>query len=552
MKFLFFSVVLLVSCEQKEASPLNNIEGNKLYKEGEELIQKDNLKAYTKFQEAIIYYSKQKDSSKISKSLIYQGIAQNYTGDILGSEASLVEALNYMKEGDESFYSVFGTLGNLKYDQKEYAEAEKWFTKALREKIEKFDERVNLINNKSASEYRQGKYTEALITLKQIDQSKISDSSLKSRIKENAIYINWLKNKSYPAQKEFEHLLHNKLKNNDLWGANSSYSHLAEINQNTNPDMSLYYAKQMLQNAIIIKSPEDRLEAMERIIPVDNPFKSKQNFADYKILSDSIQRSRNDYRKNFAYIKYDSEKKEIENQRLKTQKVQSDSLFFKQSIILLIILLGLILTIVWYRKRQIRLKQENELKIKENQLKISKKVHDVVANGIYQVMTKIENQESFNKNEALDELEFVYEKSRDISYEKIDLKNDEQNFNEKISELVGSFNNDNTNTYLAGNDKSLWKGVKESTLEEVYQVVRELLVNMKKHSKADRVVFKFERENNLIRIYYTDNGIGISGDVIYKNGLSSTVSRIETINGAIIFDTKIEKGLKINISFPIS
>lgn len=552
MKFLFFSLVLLVSCEQKEAFPLNNIEGNKLYKEGEELIQKDNLKAYTKFQEAIIYYSKLKDSSKISKSLIYQGIAQNYTGDILGSEASLVEALNYMKEGDESFYSVFGTLGNLKYDQKEYAEAEKWFTKALREKIEKFDERVNLINNKSASEYRQGKYTEALITLKQIDQSKISDSSLKSRIKENSIYINWLKNKSYPAQKEFEHLLHNKLKNNDLWGANSSYSHLAEINQNTNPDMSLYYAKQMLQNAIIIKSPEDRLEAMERIIPVDNPFKSKQNFADYKILSDSIQRSRNDYRKNFAYIKYDSEKKEIENQRLKTQKVQSDSLFFKQSIILLIILLGLILTIVWYRKRQIRLKQENELKIKENQLKISKKVHDVVANGIYQVMTKIENQESFNKNEALDELEFVYEKSRDISYEKIDLKNDEQNFNEKISELVGSFNNDNTNTYLAGNDKSLWKGVKESTLEEVYQVVRELLVNMKKHSKADRVVFKFERENNLIRIYYTDNGIGISGDVIYKNGLSSTVSRIETINGAIIFDTKTEKGLKINISFPVS
>lgn len=552
MRFLFFTLLLLVSCEQKESFSLNSNEGNRLYKEGEALIQKDNLKAYSKFQEAIIYYSKLKDSSNISKSLIYQAIAQNYTGDMLGSEATLVEALNYMKEGDESFYSVFGNLGNLKYDQKEYAEAEKWFTKALQEKIKDVDERANLINNKSASEYRQGKYTNALNTLKQIDQSKISDQYLINRVRENIIYTKWLKNKNYPAQKELEELLNIKLRNNDLWGANSSYSHLSEINQTVDPERSLYYAKQMLQNAIIIKSPQDRLEAMERIIPLDNLHNSKQNFINYKTLSDSIQRNKNDYRKSFAYIKYDSEKKEIENQRLKGEKIQSRSLFLQQSVVSLLVILALIITIVWYRKRQIRLKQENELRIKENQLKLSKKVHDVVANGIYQVMTKIENQESFSKDEALDELEFVYEKSRDISYEKTDLTNNEKNFNEKISELIGSFNNDTVKTYLAGNDASIWKGLQESTLTEVYQIVRELLVNMKKHSRADRVVFRFERENELIKIYYTDNGIGIPGDIIYKNGLSSTVSRIETIEGEIIFDTKTERGLKINISFPVS
>lgn len=165
-------------------------------------------------------------------------------------------------------------------------------------------------------------------------------------------------------------------------------------------------------------------------------------------------------------------------------------------------------------------------------------------------MTKIENQEHFDKDEALDELEFVYEKSRDISYEKADDKMEGKNFSEKISELIGSFKNETVNTYTAGNENEIWENVKKSSQEEVYQIVRELLVNMKKHSKADRVVFRFERENNLIKIFYTDNGIGISGDIIYKNGLSSTVSRIETIGGEIIFDTKIEKGLKIKISFP--
>jgi signal transduction histidine kinase len=146
----------------------------------------------------------------------------------------------------------------------------------------------------------------------------------------------------------------------------------------------------------------------------------------------------------------------------------------------------------------------------------------------------------------------VYEKSRDISYEKTESGNEEKDFSEEISELIGSFNNENVKTYLAGNDKNIWFKVEETIKDEIYQIIRELLVNMKKHSKADRVVFRFERENDVIKIYYTDNGIGISGDVIHKNGLSSTVSRMESMNGEIIFDNKTEKGLKINISFPVS
>ena len=167
-------------------------------------------------------------------------------------------------------------------------------------------------------------------------------------------------------------------------------------------------------------------------------------------------------------------------------------------------------------------------------------------------MTKIENQEHFDKIKALDELEFVYEKSRDISYEKSDNSIEEKDISEKISELIGSFKNESVNTYIAGNEKMLWENVSKTTQDEVYQIIRELLVNMRKHSGATTVSFRFERTENNISINYSDNGVGIPGDVLYKNGLSSTVSRIENISGAIIFDTKTEKGLKINISFPVS
>lgn len=75
------------------------------------------------------------------------------------------------------------------------------------------------------------------------------------------------------------------------------------------------------------------------------------------------------------------------------------------------------------------------------------------------------------------------------------------------------------------------------------------MTNMKKHSKADKVLVDFSRENDLINIVYSDNGIGIS-EFSPKNGVQNTESRINSIGGTINFDTKTENGLKITLSFP--
>ena len=75
------------------------------------------------------------------------------------------------------------------------------------------------------------------------------------------------------------------------------------------------------------------------------------------------------------------------------------------------------------------------------------------------------------------------------------------------------------------------------------------MTNMRKHSEADKVLIDFSRENDLINIVYSDNGIGISG-FSPKNGVQNTESRINSIGGTINFDTKTENGLKITLSFP--
>lgn len=552
IKYLFISLLIIVSCNKKTPVSHNNPKADSLYNEGIQLLQKDNTEAYSKFQQALQYYYKDKDSSSISKSLICQSIAQNQNGDVFGAETTLVEALTFLKSNDESLFSAYNTMGDIKYDQKEYAEAEKWYTKALAQKITDTQDPFSTLNNKAASEYRQGKYSSALRTLNQIDLSKVEDLKKHDKVKENIVYTKWLQNKDYPAEGEFEKILDSKLKNQDDWGTNSSYSHLAELNEHRNPKKSLYYARKMLSTAEKIKSPEDRLEAIGRVTLVDNPSNFQQNFVQYKTLSDSIQNYKETSRNRFAYIKYDSEKKEIENQRLKAEQVERKNESILQQIALAFAIITIIFTIILFRRRQIRLKQENELKLKNDQLRLSKRVHDVVANGIYQVMTKIENQEEFDKENALDELEFVYEKSRDISYEKPDPENDKKDYKEEISSLIASFKNENTETYTVGNEHEIWTEVSPSVFSEVYQIIRELLVNMKKHSQASRVIFKFEKVNHHIKIQYSDDGIGIPGDMIYKNGLTNTGTRIAAIGGEIIFDNKSEKGLKVNISFPVS
>jgi preprotein translocase subunit YajC len=377
---------------------------------------------------------------------------------------------------------------------------------------------------------------------------KTEDKLNYARALNNLARARYSENPNYNPLPELYKALKIREENNNLLGQNSSYATLSNYFLDKDKEKALEYAKKMLAVSIQSGSEEDQLQALQKIVKLDKENYLKY-FNEFQILNESLQISKTKSKNQFAIVRY-----EVKQQNDRYQKLVEDNKFdrIKRNFAISILIIVLIVGIFWYRRRKIRLEQEKELEIKNTQLKLSKKVHDVVANGIYQVMTKIENQEYFDKVKALDELEFVYEKSRDISYEKSDASTEEKYFSEKVSELIGSFKNESVNTYIAGNDKNLWENVREKTQDEIYQIIRELLVNMRKHSGASTVSFRFERIQDEIKINYSDNGIGIPGDVLYKNGLSSTVSRIEAIRGAIIFDTKIEKGLKINISFPVS
>jgi tetratricopeptide (TPR) repeat protein len=538
--FFLFSLFFIVSCKKQSETNPNITKADRLYEEGILLLEKNDVKAYLKFQEAISYYSKENDFSDISKSLILQANAQKNRGDFLGAESTLVEALKMMKENDESLYALYDTMANLKLNQNQYSQAIEWYDKALSVKIESEEKRLSILNNKSVAEYKLGRYKQALDILQKLDLSKLSDLNLKNRIKDNIEYIKWLDSNNAEAQVNIENILKLKLENNDFWGANSSYAHLAEINKKSDPEKSLYYAKKMLEIAQINKSPGDRLEAIERIIYVDKPANTNKYFQIYKSLSDSIQSSRNDYTNKFAFIKY-------ENTKVKAEKAEKENqlLWLSLASALLIVIL---IVIFLYQKRQKRLQQEKEIEVKNTQLKMSKKVHDVVANGLYHMMIDVQNNPEMDKTRILNDIEKMYEESRDISHENIA----EKDFALRFINMITSYSSDEQKVLPVGYKENIWENISYNTQLELYYILREILVNMRKHSQAKLASVRFEKDHDKLKIRYTDNGIGINDvDQQKGTGIHNTENRIESIGGDITFEKNPTGGLIIRITIPI-
>ncbi|WP_294276552.1 ATP-binding protein [uncultured Chryseobacterium sp.] len=541
MKRTILTFVLLIffsSCNKR--SNTNKEEYDKAY---DYLSKSKSDSAFKYFNRAKDNFIENKNFSLAGSCLVNMAIIQCNSGDFYGSRDSGLNAIKYLNKKNDSveIVSNFNNLGIASQHLKDYIKAAEFYDAAA--EFATAESKITLLNNKAASFIHIKKYDSAISILQKLSTSPyIKSDTLYSKIFDNLAYAKFLKDPSFNSEPELYKAFQMRNKIKDYDGLNASLFHLTKYFENRNRSKALFYAQENLRIAKHNNSPDDQLKAIENIILLDNTGNVKNFFLKYRTIDDSLVTIRSKAKTQFALERFDAEK-------FRRESTEKSNNILKLCIGIAVLIIIIIFIVVRYRKRQLKLKQEKELEVKNTQLRLSKKVHDVVANGIYQVMTKIENQEHFDRDTALDELEFVYEKSRDISYDKAD---EEQEFSKKISELIASFNNDTVKTFTAGNNPALWENISPPVKDEVFQIIRELMVNMKKHSQASHVALRFEKTETSVEIQYKDNGIGIPGDLIYKNGLRNAESRMAAIGGAIIFDTEIEKGLKVNLSVPAS
>lgn len=540
----------LFSCTKNEDVEQNKAP-NKFYNLAYEY--RDNYKTDSAF----FYFLKardlailQKDSLTVGSSLLNLAILSADRRDDFTSQEFSLAALTYLDKKNQKHHpylsSNYNCLGMASQNLRDYANALIFFDLAL--SFSKKPDDVNLYLNNKAYLYQETKqYHKALAIYTRLEKTTVKNGLAYARLLSNSSFTQWLLNSNFNALPKLLEARYIREGEKDLWGLNSSYDYLSDYHSKSNADSALLYAHKMYGVAKQLNSSDDQLYALQKLIKLSSsPLKNKY-FESYLKLDDSAQKVRNADKNQFALIRYGVEESKADN--LKLQKENSDKRY--QIIIITVAsILIFIIGLFWYRKRQQHLKLTAEKTIKENQLRTSKKVHDVVANGLYRIMTKLDNQEILKNDPIVDEIEELYEKSRDISYDKF--TNTSIGFHDKIQDLLNVFASANIKVQVKGNTIPLWQNISTKVQYEIEHILQELMVNMTKHSQASMVTISFERLEKQINIYYTDNGIGISKNVLFKNGLTNTGNRIDNISGNITFETKTEKGLEVHISFPIS
>ncbi|HFK5593036.1 TPA: tetratricopeptide repeat protein [Elizabethkingia anophelis] len=556
MRILYFLLfVLMVSCTKTKESNVNKSEkvDNPYYEKAwSYLDKKDPINAFQNFNKAKEIYLKNNDSLGVGKCLMNMGIILTDQGDYFGAQETSLEAIKYFNENIEEhnkyIKSNYNNLGIATVKLKNYERAIQFYSHALRFTNDQINR--NICKNNLANAFRKEKKYDIAI---KIFQDIISNSKEKnkeySRALSNYTFTQWLQNADYNPVSELKEALNIRLQEQDLWGLNASYSHLADYYTQKKPDSALIYATKMYGIAKTLKSPDDQIEALQKLIVLENPEKSKQYFLTYQKLNDSLQTARSKAKNQFALIRYETEKNKADFQKAQADNVKKQNQILKQyaglGILGLILIGGGAGSVIWYRRRRKRLEKEKELEIKNTELRYSKKVHDKVANKVYRVMSEVENVPEMKKEVLLDKLENIYEISRDISY-------DHEPTDEKhLVEMLESYSSqDEVQLVKVGIQEIGWDTLNKDTQSEVFNVLQELMTNMKKHSKATRVVIRMSRINEEITIRYTDNGVGCD-KLSPKNGIKNTGNRMESIGGTINFDAVSGEGFKAELKFSV-
>ncbi|KQX13592.1 histidine kinase [Flavobacterium sp. Root420] len=561
--FFCFIMLLFLSCQEKKTVNINTEpiqkEAFSLRNKAIENRAKQNFNtAFYQFNKSKQLFETLKDSANIGYILIEMAFIQQVNGDYYGSKETVTEALAYYKKKNTYTSSINNTLGVADKELSLYDDAIFYYKESIKDEPDLVAKYTPLSNIATVYIY-QKKYDKAIILIESILSEKLSKKltpQALSTMQDNlgyAYFKDGMDEKGLALMKEALQT-RNNLK--ETYGSIESYLHLAD-----------YYAKKDLQKsdenafaayniATKLNSIDERLEALQIIISNNHSASHSKYVQHYFTLNDSIIKIRNNFKNKFAKIKYDSKKEKDENAKLRLEKAENllslqRAKYLRIVFVIVLVFLTILITILirYYKNKN----KAIEFKTSYNtETRIAKKIHDELANDVYQVIAFAESHplatESTKEN-LLQKLDDIYGRVRGISKEnnRIDTGID---FTKSMKEMLSVYNTNERNIIITNLENIDWESIDDTKKITISRILQELMVNMKKHSMANLVLIKFESDPKSIVIHYTDNGKGFEKSKIAKNGLLNIETRIQAVKGTIDFDTAPDKGFKAKIIMP--
>lgn len=509
--------------------------------------------AYYHFNQSRRIFESLGDQGEVGKRLLSMAIVQQTKGDYFGSKETLTEALTYLdpERDRSSVASIYNELATNHRRLSNTMDAIVAYERAI--EMAASESAVQTFqNNLAATFIDAGQYDKAIAILEQLTEKlKTPQSTIKyARALDNLAYARWLDGED-TTPKMFYDALNIRKKGNDKRGLLASYNHLGEFFAKHNTTLSEQYSDSVISLSRELKTPMAETEALKRMMnlrPMTNLYKDR-----YIFLKDSMYQQELKVKTQFAKMKYDDEQKQLAILKLENERERKNTELATERTqkILWLSLSGLLILSsisVFYSLRQ-RHKKEKLQEVYETEKRISKKVHDELANDIYGVMTRMEHSKKFQKENTLNSLEDIYNRTRDISHETGSI--DTQNFQDELKKLLSQFRNDDTTITVKGFSTIKWSGISDEKKITLYRILNELLVNMKKHSRATLVSIAFEESKKMLKIDYSDNGKGVQKSFQKGTGLVNTENRIKNSNGTFNFESEPGKGVRVKCSFPL-
>ena len=524
----------------------------------------DSYNVANKPDSAFYYYNKSKelfenvgDSSYIAYNLLGMAHIQQTYGDYYSSEETLTEALPYINNDLQYQMAANNLFGISAKEVKNYDNAVRYYTTILKS-VKDSVSRMVAFNNIATVYTEQKKYKKAIALLEPILKSDVLDTlqNKKARIIDNLGFAYYKDNQIQKGLTLMEQALTIRTSINDSYGSIESYLHLADFYQNRDHQKSKENALQAYKVATKYKSIDERLEALELLMSY-NLERGVNTYATLFVnLNDSIKTIRNNAKNQFAKIKYDSREATLENIKYKGQRAETLLQLETQknekyllSFGFVVLLGGIGFLIHYFRnksKRQLLVASYN------TETRISKKLHDELANDVFFTMTFAETQDLQNpikKETLLDNLDKIYVRTRDFSKENSTIETGES-FEYNLKQMLSSYKSDSVEVIIKNGNIIDWSKVQNEKKIALQRVLQELMVNMKKYSQANFVIIGFDSDQNNVKIDYSDNGVGFTEKLILKNGLQNAENRIQAVKGILTFDSQINKGFKAKILLP--
>lgn len=516
--------------------------------------------AFTNYNTSKNYFLKVQDSSWVGRNLLNMATIQKDQNDFFGSKETIAEALQYLKQDIDVTYiaDCYNVLATDHRKLINYSDAIKYYLLALKTTNSE-KEKLSYKNNLAATYIDNKEYNNAIKLLKSIRNDSIltNNKNEYARVLDNLAYVKWL-NEIPNNSEEFLKPVEIRKANKDKRGQVASYTHLGEFYSKTNIMKATSYFDSVIQLSKTLKKPRAEKDALKFLMDLQP---NNVDIRDrYVFLQDSLYHKELQVKTQFAKYKYDDKlkqedilslEKENAEKELETSEQRTQKILYLGGFLFISTVLGL--SFFGFRQRTRRLKQKSKAErleaIHETEAELSRKLHDDHGGKLNKVMSLV--QRDAQKSLILDNLEIIYNQTRDISRE-LNSVDTGPNYWNVLKATLEFTKPKEVEMVLNGGRELEWSLVGHQSKTILFKVLQELVINTARHSRASQLVILFRNENENLIIYYADNGVGASKEsLLRKNGLQNTEKRIKAIEGSIIFDTEEGKGFKADILIPL-